>query len=414
MDTPLIEFKNVTKRFGRRTILEGVNLKIYEGEVTTIIGLSGGGKTVLLKHIIGLIKPDEGTILFRGKPLNGMSKSEVDASLAQMSYMFQDNALFDSMTVYENIALPLRERTTMTKAEIARKVMARMEQTELTDSARKFPSELSGGMQKRAALARALVIDPTIVLFDEPTSGQDPVRKNAILSMIAQYQRKFGFTAIVVSHEIPDVYFISNRILALYGRHIVFQGTPEELEDFDHPFKDEVIRSLEGLQKELTGLHSKRQFKVMYHGQMKRRSIRDTYCVAVFKLDSLDAIVASLGHESAQETIQSMGVYIDKHFGAIGGFSTRRSINEFVTVFPYSELDEAEDLLEDFVKDFQEHGIGEILAGARERTAPGTCVDFTILAGLAQGQPIAEIETIIASAESKQKEIGRLRCAVEE
>jgi len=232
--------------------------------------------------------------------------------------------------------------------------------------------------------------------------------------MIAQYQRKFAFTAIVVSHEIPDVYFISNRILALYGRNIVFQGTPEELEDFDHPFKDEVIRSLEGLQKELTGLHSKRQFKVMYQGQMKRRSLRDTYSVAVFKLESLDAIIAGLGHESAQEAIQSMGVYIDKHFGAIGGFSTRRSINEFVTVLPYSELDEAEDMLDDFVKDFQKHGISEIWAAARERAAPGTCVDFTILAGLAQGQPIAEIETIIATAESQQKEIGRLRCAAEE
>ena len=414
MDTPLIEFKNVTKRFGRRTILERVNLKIYEGEVTTIIGLSGGGKTVLLKHIIGLLKPDEGNILFRGKPLNGMSKREVDASLAQMSYMFQDNALFDSMTVYENIALPLRETTGLTKAEIDRRVMARIEQTELTDSARKFPSELSGGMQKRAALARALVIDPSIVLFDEPTSGQDPVRKNAILSMIAQYQRKFGFTAIVVSHEIPDVYFISNRILALYGHDIVFQGTPEELENFDHPFKDEVIHSLEGLQKELTGLHSRRQFKLQYHGQMKRRSLRETYCVAVFKLESLDAIIAGMGHESAQEAIQSMGVYIDKHFGAIGGFSTRRSINEFITVLPHSELEEAEDMLEDFIKDFQEHGIREIWAGAREKAAPGTCVDFTILAGLAQGQPIAEIETTIASAESKQKEIGRLRCAAEE
>jgi phospholipid/cholesterol/gamma-HCH transport system ATP-binding protein len=414
METPLIEFKNVTKRFGKRTILENLNLQIYEGQVTTIIGLSGGGKTVLLKHIIGLLKPDEGTILFRGKALGGMGKSEMDASLGQMSYMFQDNALFDSMTVYENIALPLRERTTMTKAEIHGKVMARIEQTELTDSARKFPSELSGGMQKRAALARALVIDPSIVLFDEPTSGQDPVRKNAILGMIAQYQRKFGFTAVVVSHEIPDVYFISNRILALYGRNIVFQGTPEELEDFDHPFKDEVIRSLEGLQKELTGLHSKRQFKLLYHGQMKRRPLRDTYCVAVFSLESLDDIIAGLGHESAQEAIQSMGVYIDKHFGAIGGFSTRRSLNEFVTVLPYSELDEAEDMLEDFVKDFQEHGISEIWAAARERAAPGTCVDFTIVAGLAQGQPIAEIETIIASAESRQKEIGRLRCAAEE
>jgi len=120
-----------------------------------------------------------------------------------MSYMFQDNALFDSMTVYENIALPLRETTKHGKAEIDRMVMTGIEQTELVDAADKFPSELSGGMQKRVALARALVIDPQIVLFDEPTSGQDPVRKNAILSMIAQYQRKFGFTAVLVSHEIP-------------------------------------------------------------------------------------------------------------------------------------------------------------------------------------------------------------------
>ena len=151
--------------------------------------------------------------------------------------------------------------------------MARIEQTELSEAANKYPSELSGGMQKRAALARALITDPQIVLFDEPTTGQDPVRKNAILSMIAQYQRKFGFTAILVSHEIPDVYFISNRILALYNRAIVFQGTPEELENFDHPFKDEVIHSLEGLQKELTGLYSKRQFKVLYHAQLKQKTL---------------------------------------------------------------------------------------------------------------------------------------------
>ena len=129
-------------------------------------------------------------------------------------------------------------------------------------------------MQKRVALARALITDPQIVLFDEPTTGQDPVRKNAILSMIAQYQRKFNFTAIMVSHEIPDVYFISNRILALYDKTIVFQGTPEELGNFDHPFNDEVIHSLEGLQKELTGLYSKRQFKVLNHIQLKRREVR--------------------------------------------------------------------------------------------------------------------------------------------
>ena len=357
MEPPLIEFKDVTKRFGPRTILDRVNLQIYEGQVTTIIGLSGSGKSVLLKHIIGLLKPDEGTILFKGKPLATMKKKEKATSLAQISYMFQDNALFDSMTVYENIALPLREKTNLKKAEIDQRVTARIEQSELGDAADKYPSELSGGMQKRAALARALVTDPKIVLFDEPTSGQDPVRKNVILSMIAQYQRKFGFTAVLVSHEIPDVYFISNRILALYDRAIVFQGTPEELEKFDHPFKDEVIHSLEGLQKELTGLYSKRQFKVLYHVQLKRKTLGETYSVVVFTLEEMDVFIPRLGHEAAQEAIRRMGVYIDKHFGARGGYSTRRHSNEFVTVLPSSDLAEVESMLKDFIDDFQEKGI---------------------------------------------------------
>jgi phospholipid/cholesterol/gamma-HCH transport system ATP-binding protein len=212
MDVPLIEFKDVTKRFGPRTILERVNLQIYEDQVTTLIGLSGSGKSVLLKHIVGLLKPDEGTILFRGKPLHQMKKKEIDAFLDQMSYMFQGNALFDSMTVYENVAIPIRETMNLSKPEIDRRVMARIEQAELDEAAQKYPSQISVGMRKRAALARALIIDPQIVLFDEPTAGLDPVRKNAILSMIAQYHKKFGFTAILVSHEIPDIFFISNRI----------------------------------------------------------------------------------------------------------------------------------------------------------------------------------------------------------
>lgn len=410
MESPLIEFRDVTKRFGARSVLERVNLQIYEGQVTTIIGLSGSGKSVLLKHIIGLLKPDEGTILFRGKPLSGMKKNESAASLAQISYMFQDNALFDSMTVYENIALPLRETTSLSKAKINSRVMARIEQTELEDAAHKYPSELSGGMQKRAALARALVTDPQIVLFDEPTSGQDPVRKNAILGMIAQYQRKFGFTAILVSHEIPDVYFISNRILALYDRSIVFQGSPEELENFDHPFKDEVIRSLEGLQNELTGLYSKRQFKVMHHVQLTQKTDGATYCVAVFSLDDLDIIRMGAGHDAAQVAILGLGSYIDKHFGAIGGFSTRRRNNEFVTVLPYSDLTEAESILNDFAHDFQERGIHDVSAAARRRTMSAGCVEFTVLAGIAQGQPAADIESVIDAAKSQQKEIARLRC----
>ncbi len=410
MDTPLIEFRDVAKRFGPRTILEHVNLQIYEGQVTTIIGLSGSGKSVLLKHIIGLLKPDEGTILFRGNPINKMKKREMAAGLAQISYMFQDNALFDSMTVYDNIALPLQETTNLGKSEINSRVIARIEQTELSDSTDKYPSELSGGMQKRTALARALVTDPRIVLFDEPTSGQDPVRKNAILSMIAQYQKKFGFTAILVSHEIPDVYFISDRILVLYDRNIVFQGTPEDLENFSHPFQNEVINSLEGLQEELTGLYSKRQFKVLNHTALKRRGPGETYSVVVFTLEELNAIITNLGYEAAQEAIRKMGVYIEKNFSAIGGFSTRLSTNEFVTVLPYSDIAEAESILKDFVNDFQEQGIKEIWAGSRCRPAPEVCAEFAILVGIAQGQPIAEVETVIESAKQQQKELARFRC----
>jgi phospholipid/cholesterol/gamma-HCH transport system ATP-binding protein len=410
MESPLIEFKDVTKRFGDRSVLERVNLQIYEGQVTTIIGLSGSGKSVLLKHIIGLLKPDEGTILFKGKPLSEMKKSESAAKLAQISYMFQDNALFDSLTVYDNIALPLQETMNLSKTEIDKRVTARIEQTELVEAAHKYPTELSGGMQKRAALARALVTDPQIVLFDEPTSGQDPVRKNAILGMIAQYQRKFGFTAILVSHEIPDVYFISNRILALYERSIVFQGSPEELENFDHPFKDEVIRSLEGLQNELTGLYSKRQFKVMHHVQLTQTTRGETYCVAVFSLDDLDIIRTSGGHDAAQVAIRRLGIYIDKHFGTIGGFSTRRRSNEFVTVLPYSDLTEAESILKNFAEDFKELGIHDVWTGAHEQTSSEGCVEFTVLVGMAQGQPIADIDSVIDAAKSQQREIGRLRC----
>jgi phospholipid/cholesterol/gamma-HCH transport system ATP-binding protein len=411
MDSPLIEFKDVTKRFGPRTILERVNLKIYEEQVTTIIGLSGSGKSVLLKHIIGLLKPDEGTILFRGKPLHRMKKKEMEACLGQMSYMYQGDALFDSMTVYENVAIPIRETMKLSKAEIDRRVMARIEQAELGEAALKYPSQISGGMRKRVALARALITDPQIVLFDEPTTGLDPVRKNAILSMIAQYHKKFGFTAILVSHEIPDIFFISNRILALYDRTIVFQGTPEELEAFEHPFKDEVLKSIEGLQEELTGLYSRRYFKVRYQTELKQGAFRETYSIVVFTMENLDAISSGLGHKAAPEVIRCMGVYIDKHFGAVGGFSTRQNTNEFVTVLPNSDRAEAEGILENFIKDFQEQGIRQIQAGASKSAASMENVEFAIRAGLAQGhqgQTTAELESVIALAKHDQKEIARL------
>jgi phospholipid/cholesterol/gamma-HCH transport system ATP-binding protein len=422
MDTtkePLIEFKGVAKSFGDRTILDDINFEIYEGEVTTLIGLSGTGKSVTLKHIIGMLKPDSGQILYKGKAINRMNKKEWNDYIGQISYMFQNNALFDSMTVFENVAMPLKYTTRLSKQQIEEKVMARIEQTELTEVADKYPSEISGGMQKRAALARALVTDPSIVLFDEPTTGQDPIRKNAILGMVAEYQKRFGFTALLISHEIPDVYFISNRILALYDKKIVFQGNPEDFEALDHPFRQELISSLENLGQELTGLYSRRQFKVRYQSDLSQKHPDASYAAAVFAIDDLDNISENLGHDVAQKIIRSLGSYINKHFGAVGGFSSRQTINEYATVLPYSNLEESERIMKDFTKDFREHGIKnydeheiwEIDPKKENDDKSGEYVEFSVLAGLAQGKPQIEIESVMEFARFNQKEIARFRCA---
>ncbi|HXX53288.1 MAG TPA: ATP-binding cassette domain-containing protein, partial [Thermodesulfovibrionales bacterium] len=327
MDIPLIEFRDVTKSFNGRTVLDRMNLTIYENQISTIIGKSGTGKSVLLKHIIGLISPDEGTILFKGKPTCVMKKSEWDTYRSKISYMFQNNALFDSMTVFDNIALPLRQTTDLGKNKIEEKVMARIEQMELSEAIRKFPSELSGGMQKRVALARALVTDPTIVLFDEPTTGQDPIRKNIILSMVAHYRKMFGFTAVLISHDIPDVFFISDRILLLWEGKIAFQGTYEESTRLNHPMIDEFLKSLEGVQDELTGLLSKEMFKSRYTLTLGRGRIDTTLSAILFSVN-FDVLANALGHQVAIEVIKKLGEYVNEYFGPIGGFSARHRRGE--------------------------------------------------------------------------------------
>ncbi len=411
-NSPIIEFKNVTKRFGQRTILDRVNLQIPEGDVTTIIGKSGEGKSVLLKHIIGLLKPEEGSVHFRGQPIEKMKRKEWNAYLSQVSYMFQNNALFDSKTVYENVAMPLRKHSHLAKSQIREKIMARLEQTDLADVAHKYPSELSGGMQKRTALARALVTDPKIVLFDELTTGQDPIRRNTILGMIAEYKKKYGFTAVLISHDIPDVFFISDHILALYDKKIVFQGPPEAFEEFEHPFYDEIVTSIESLQDELTGLHSRRQFKVRYQTDLARNNGHRHFIVVLFTLEDLDRMINSLGHTTAQVSIRTMGNYINKHFGLVGGFSARRRINQFSTVLPFSNMVEAEEILANFTRDFQENGLISIEKAAREVNPAMGCFDFLITAGLARGEANVELDSIMAFAEFKKEPVAQFQCNI--
>lgn len=244
MNRPLIEFENVYKAFGDNAVLTGVNLQIYRGQVTTVIGKSGGGKSVLLKHIIGLLTPDKGRILLDGRPLKQLSKADRHDLRMKCSYMFQGTALFDSMTVFENIGLPLKERNRMKTAKIRERVRDILDKLDIGGIESKYPSQLSGGMKKRVAMARALITNPEIVVFDEPTTGLDPIRKSAAHQMIADYQKQFGFTAVVVSHEIPDVFHISQRIAMLDDGKIVFQGGCDQFQLSDHPVIQAFIDAL--------------------------------------------------------------------------------------------------------------------------------------------------------------------------
>lgn len=229
MTTPLIQLVDIKKRFGANQVLKGINLSIYQGKIMAVIGKSGTGKSVLLKHIIGLVHQDSGTILIQGTPLDQMTKEKKRRFQNDLSYMFQENALFDSLTVFDNIALPLVETSRDKTSIIREKVDIRMEQLGIGSIGQKFPSQLSGGMRKRVALARALVTDPKVVLFDEPTTGLDPVRKRKVHAMIEEYQKQFGFTAVIVSHDIPEIFDVAQHIAMLDEGKISFEGTKDDI-----------------------------------------------------------------------------------------------------------------------------------------------------------------------------------------
>jgi phospholipid/cholesterol/gamma-HCH transport system ATP-binding protein len=317
------------------------------------------------------------------------------------------------MTVFDNIALPLRQTTNLNKKEIEKKAMNRIEQTELSEVAFKYPSELSGGMQKRVALARALVTDPKIVLFDEPTTGQDPIRKNVILSTIAQYKRKFGFTAVIISHDIPDIFFISDRILLLWEGTIGFQGTYNDLVKLDHPMVDEFLQSLEGFQDELTGLLPKQMFRSRYATTLTG-GLADTAVTAILFSVELDLITDTLGPQAALEVVKSLGAYINKNLDALGGFSTRQSRDHILTILPHAELNEAQQLLDNFAQGLQGHALLNIQATALTKVEVSQCFEICVNAGITQAKSNDSFDDIIRRAKATQKIIAIHRCEIPE
>ena len=243
----MIRLTDVHKSFGAQKVLNGLNLEIPEGKVTAIIGPSGEGKSVLLKLIIGLLQPDSGLIEVDGESMQGLRRSQLNRIREKFGMLFQNAALFDSMSVFDNVAFPLQEKTKLTRDEIRGRVLSALEDVGLKNVEDKFPDELSGGMKKRVGLARAVVFDPKIILFDEPTTGLDPIIKQAIHHLIRETHAKFGFTAVVVSHEIPEIFDIAQNVAMLYQGKILQHGTPNEIQASTHPAVRQFISgSLDG------------------------------------------------------------------------------------------------------------------------------------------------------------------------
>ncbi len=237
----MISVEALYRSFNGVLVLRGVSLQIERGEVLALIGGSGSGKSVLLKHISGLMKPDRGRVIVDGEDMSTLKGRQLEQMRSRFGFLFQGGALFDSLTVFENVAFPLQEKTTMGEKEIRERVLSELEQVGLAGSEHKYPAELSGGMVKRAALARALVRDPEIMLFDEPTTGLDPIIAHAILNLIDSCHKRLGFTGIIVTHQIPKVFDIVEKVAMLHRETVLVMGSPEEIASSSDPIVKQFI-----------------------------------------------------------------------------------------------------------------------------------------------------------------------------
>ncbi len=235
---PIIEFKNVFLAFGDNPVLKGLDLQIQEGETITIIGGSGSGKSVTLKLLLGVLSPDSGSIYYQGKNVTTMGEKDLIAMRKELGVLFQGSALFDSLTVQENVAYPLREHFDYSEKELDRIVAQKLAVVGLPKIEEMFPSDLSGGMKKRVGLARAIATDPKVILYDEPTTGLDPTNTQRINRLILQMQKTLKVTSIVVTHDMESAFQVSNRLALLKEGKICFVGTVDEAKSS----KDETVR----------------------------------------------------------------------------------------------------------------------------------------------------------------------------
>lgn len=236
-----VELCDLTKQLGNRTVLDGVNLAVLKGETLSVIGGSGAGKSVTLKHIVGLMKPDHGCVKVQGVDVTSGNPEALEVARRKIGFCFQGSALLNSLSVFENVALPLREHEALDESLLRRRVEEKLALVGLADAGSKLPSEISGGMKKRVGLARAIIRNPEIILYDEPTAGLDPVMGTAINDLILDMQKKLNVTSILVTHDMSSAFRVSNRIAMLVKGRIVKLGTPEEFRATDDPMVQQFI-----------------------------------------------------------------------------------------------------------------------------------------------------------------------------
>jgi phospholipid/cholesterol/gamma-HCH transport system ATP-binding protein len=241
MMEPIIQLRDVNKSFGQEHVLRSLSLSIQPNSVSVIIGRSGGGKSVLLKHIIGLMRPDSGEVIIDGQDISRMKERSLAPIRRKFGMLFQESALFDSMSVQDNVAFPLLEHSRESRSEIMRIVADNLASVGLKDMGHKMPAELSGGMRKRVGLARALALKPKIVLFDEPTSGLDPVMAATINELILRTRSEFHATCVVISHDISAAMSTGDHLFMLFNGRIIAEGAPDDIRDWDDPVVQQFI-----------------------------------------------------------------------------------------------------------------------------------------------------------------------------
>src|ERR1051325_7476892 len=240
---PFVEFRDVYKAYGPKQVLRGASLTVFRGEVLVILGGSGTGKSVTLRHMLGLEAPDAGRVLVEDEDITDLPEEELYRVRKKFGMLFQSGALFDSMTVFENVAFPLREHTDMGEDEIARAVRERLELVNLPNTEHLMPVDLSGGMRKRVGLARSIVLDPKMILYDEPTTGLDPITAQKINELIIDLQSKLNVTSVVVTHDIQSAFSVGDRIAFLNKGVFEWVGSIEQARDADHPQMREFFRA---------------------------------------------------------------------------------------------------------------------------------------------------------------------------